>query len=122
MKIDQDLVGFRRFVGKGRSYTPRLIVRKNGQLCFNAGAVNKYELNLYEYVVIYVSENKKRAAVKFTNNEKESGLINIQKRPGNFAFSAIPFLQLYNIDYSKTRDIEFIWMNRSKIAFFNIGE
>ncbi len=122
MKPDNDLIGYKKFLGKGRKFLPGVIIRKNGQLCFNAGAVNKFELAFFKYAILFISDSENRAAVKFTNNEKESGLIKIQSRPGNFAISCRSFLHRYNVDYSETRTLEFTWMDRSKTAFFRIKD
>lgn len=115
----ENIEGFKKFIYKGSSYTPRVVVRKCGQIGFNAGALHKYDLDLFEYVMLFISVDKgNRIAVQFTNNEKLSGLIRIQKRKGSFAFSARSFLGLYDIDWSKTINYDFTWNDAQKIAFF----
>ena len=114
MKLD----GFKKFIHKGGSYIPKVCIRKNGQISFNAGAVNKFDLDIFKFVMIYISEDKKRIAIKFTNNDKESGLCAIQKRPGSFAFSAISFLRMNDIPFDETINFDFIWDQKEKIAFF----
>ncbi len=116
--MNTDIDGFKKYIFKGRSGVPKISIRKNGQIAFNAGAVHKYDLDVFKFVMIYISEDKKRVAVKFTNNEKDSGLIAVQQRPGNFAFSARNFLELNEIDWSKTVNLDFIWHDRDKTAFF----
>jgi hypothetical protein len=115
---DSDLDGFKKYVHKGRSYTPKVVIRRNGQIAFNSGAIKKYDLDLYKYVILYISEDKKRIAIKFTNNDKESGLIPIQIRSGNFAFSARTFLGLYDIPCEKTINYDFKWDNAKLICYF----
>lgn len=110
--------GFKKYLSKGRAGTPKVSIRKNGQMAFNSGAVQKYDLDVFEFVIFYISEKKDRIAIKFTNNEKESGLIKIQKRPGSFAFSAITFLRLYDFDWSKTVNFDFLWIEKEKTAVF----
>ena len=110
--------GFKKYVSRGRAGTPKISIRKNGQIAFNAGAVQKYDLDVFEFVMLYISDKRDRVAVKFTNNEKESGLIKIQKRPGNFAFSARNFMAIYDIDWSETINLDFIWNESGKTAFF----
>lgn len=114
MKLD----GFKKFIHKGGSYIPKVCIRKNGQMSFNAGAVNKFDLDVFKFVMVYISEDKKRIAIKFTNNDKESGLHAIQKRPGNFAFSAISFLRLNDIPFKETINFDFLWDDKDKIAIF----
>jgi len=122
MKPDDDLIGFKKFVGHGRRFDPEIIIRKNGQICFNAGAVNKHDLALFKYAILYMSESNKRCAVKFTNNNTDPAAITIQSRPGSFGISCRSFLNRYDIDFSETYKAQFVWMDRSKIAFFNIKD
>ena len=113
------LDGFKKFIHKGRSTNPKAVIRKNGQMGFNSGAIGKYDLDLFEFVILYISTNKKdRVAIKFTNNDKESGLVKIQKRAGSFAFSAITFLNFNDIDYSETTNYDFTWIETEKTAIF----
>ena len=114
------LDGFKKFLHKGGTFRiPKVVIRKNGQIGFNAGAVKKYDLDVFEFVLLYISKEKKdRIAIKFTNNEKESGLISVQKRKGNYAFSARSFLKLYDFDYSKTINYDFDWIEKEKTAIF----
>jgi hypothetical protein len=114
-----DLEGFKKFMHKGRSYKPKAVIRKSGHVAFNSGAVTKYDLDMYEYAILYISDNKQRVAVKFTNNEKSSGLIKIHKRAGNFSIAARSFLGIYDIDWSKTRNFDFLWRDKDKVAIFS---
>ena len=111
--------GFKKYISRGRAGVPKVSIRKNGQIAFNAGAVQKYDLNVYDFVMLYISDKKDRVAVQFTNNEKDIGIIKIQKRPGSFAFSARNFLQIYEICWDETVNFDFIWNESGKAAFFN---
>lgn len=113
-----DLGDFKKYNRKGRSYIPKVCIRKNGQIAFNSAAVAKYDLDIYEGVILYISKDKKRIAIQFSNNKTDSALISIQKKPGNFAFSAINFLGLNEIPWNKTINFDFIWDDEDKIALF----
>jgi hypothetical protein len=113
-----DLSDFRKYKHKGRSYIPKVCIRKNGQIAFNSAAVAKYDLDIYEGVILYISKDKKRVAIQFSNNKTDPSLIFIQKRKGNFAFSAINFLGLNDIPWNKTINFDFIWSDKDKIAIF----
>jgi len=114
--------GFKRYEHKGRSFTPKVTIRKNGVLAFNSGAVHKYDLDVYEYAILYISNDWKRVAVEFTNDAKKGGLLGIQKRPGNFQISARTFFGLYEIDWSENRNFDFTWDKEKKIATFRVKE
>ena len=114
--------GFKKYIHKGRSYTPKVTIRKNGVLAFNSGAVHKYDLDVYKYAILYISDDKNRIAVKFTNSEKDSGILQIQTRPGNFQISARTFFGLYDIDWSENHNYDFIWNISDKTAIFRVKE
>ena len=114
--------GFKKYIHKGRSYTPKVTVRKNGVLAFNSGAVHKYDLDLFKFAILYISDDRNRVAVKFTNSEKESGILQIQSRPGNFQISARTFFGLNDIDWSENRNYEFKWNPADKTAIFRVKE
>ena len=113
-----DLSDFKKYKRKGRSYIPKVCIRKNGQIAFNAAAVQKYDLDIFEGVILYVSKDKKRVDIQFSNNKKDPALISIQKRLGNFAFSAVNFLGINDIPWKKTTNFDFIWDDKDKIAIF----
>jgi hypothetical protein len=113
-----DLSDFKKYKRKGRSYIPKVCIRKNGQIAFNAAAVQKYDLDTYSGVILYISKDKKRIAIQFSNNKKDPALISIQKRLGNFAFSAVNFLGINDIPWKKTTNFDFIWDEKDKIAIF----
>ena len=112
------LDGFTKYVSRGRAGTPKVSIRKCGQIAFNSGAIQRYNLDVFRYVMLFISENKDRVAIRLTNNEKESGLIAIQKRPGNFAFSAISFFRINDIDWSATVNYDFTWVEMDNTAIF----
>jgi hypothetical protein len=117
---DTEIQGFKKYISRGRAGSPKISIRKNGQIAFNAGAIQRYDLQAFDFVMLYISESKDRVAVRLTCNEKESGLIKIQKRPGNFAFSCRTFLEINDIDWSKTVNLDFIWSDRDKTAIFRV--
>lgn len=118
MKID----GFKKYIHRGRSYTPKVTIRRNGVLAFNSGAVHKYDLDVFKYAILYISDDRNRVAVKFTNSEKESGILQIQSRPGNFQISARTFFGLYDIDWSENYNYDFIWNDTDKTAIFRVKD
>lgn len=88
---------------RARGYYPKASIWGKGQIGFNQGAVGKYELEKFDYVVLFYDKEIKKIGVKFTN-EKEEGIIKIVKRPGSgMSFSAKAFLDFYDIDYLKNK-------------------
>jgi hypothetical protein len=110
--------GFKQYTKRARSTTPKVCIRKNGQIAFNAGAVAKFDLDMYENVKLFISDDKQRVAIEFTNSKDKDGLIPIQIRAGNFAISCIPFLNIYDFDWSETVNYEFTWYAKGRTAIF----
>jgi len=116
------LPGFKKYVTRTRVTTPCISIRKNGEIAFNAGAVAKYDLDAYDYVMLYIHTTENRIAIQFTNNEKDTGLVKLHKRKGNFAMSCRSFLKLYDIDYSETKNFGFTWGPKEKTAIFSYAD
>lgn len=95
---------FERFTKtRGRGYFPKVSIWGKGQIGFNQGAAGKYNLNNFEYAVLFYDKGNQRIGIRFTN-EKEDGIVKLIKRPGSgVSLSAKAFLDFYSIDYSKKR-------------------
>lgn len=97
-------MAFNKFVKvRGRSFTPKVGIWARGQIGFNRGAMEKFSLDKYNYVVLYFDSDSRRIGIKFTNNAKEEGAIKIVKRPTAISFSATGFLKTYEIDHSESK-------------------
>jgi hypothetical protein len=118
MMANEEIEGFTKYIKRGRTTVPKVTVRKNGVLAFNSAAVQRYVLDTFKYAVFYVSNNKNRVAVKFTNNEKESGIIKIQQRLGNYQISATHFFGINDIDRSENVNYDFVWSDKTHVAIF----
>lgn len=115
------LEGFERFTKKGRSFKSRITIRNRGHIGFNNGSVLRFELDKYEYVVLYYSKEKNQIAVQLTNNKNEEGAIKLVKKPGNYFFSGKAFLDFYRIDYAKTKSYDLESLN-SQLVVINLGK
>jgi len=116
--VNENIEGFTKYIKRGRTTVPKVTVRKNGVLAFNSAAVQRYALDTFEYAVFFVSNNKNRVAVKFTNNESESGIIKIQRRIGNYQISATHFFGINDIDRSENFNYDFLWNEKTNVAIF----
>lgn len=93
----------------GRSFVPKVGIWARGQIGFNKGAMEKFKLEHFNFVVLYFDEETRRIGIKFTNDPKEDGTIKVIKRATAVSFSANAFLQTYEIrhDVTKKYDVEF---------------
>ena len=80
---------------------------------------NKYNLDRFKYVILWISKDGLTVAIQFTNDHNEDGAIIIQKRAGNFSFSAGTFLNLNDIPSLKTKSFKFMWNPEDNVAFFH---
>jgi hypothetical protein len=117
-----ELEGFEKFTGHGKSFHPKISIRKRGQIGFNSGAINRCHLDSVDYAVLYYNKVKKQIAFQFTNNEKDEGAIKIQKRPSNYFFSGKSFLDYYSIDYGETVAFEIEWDETQKVALIDVSK
>jgi hypothetical protein len=114
------LEDFERFTKQGKTFLPKVSIRKRGSIGFNTGCISKFGLEKYDYAVMYISKNRDRIAIKFTNNEKEAGAVRVMKRQGNFSFSGKSFFDCYDIDYDTTRRYDAEWLADEEAIVFDI--
>jgi hypothetical protein len=115
------LNGFEKFTKQGKSFNPKISIRMRGQIGFNAGAVNRFKLEEFGYVVMFYSKEQNKIAFKFTKNIGEEGVIKIVPKKGNFYYSGKTFLDYYGIPYDKTRPYDVEWDEENKVAIIDLG-
>jgi hypothetical protein len=114
------LEDFEKFTKQGRTFKPKISIRKRGQLGFNSGAINKFGLDKYNYAIMYISKERDKIAIKFTNDQDAEGAVKIMKRPGNFAFSGKAFFDCYDIEVETTRAYDAEWLPDDNAAMIRI--
>jgi hypothetical protein len=94
---------------RSRSFVPKVGIWARGQIGFNKGAVEKFKLEDYNYVVLFFDEEERKIGIKLTNDPKEEGTAKVIKRQNAISFSANAFLNTYEINHDKTRkyNVEF---------------
>jgi len=117
-----ELAGFEKFTDHGKSFHPKISIRKRGQIGFNSGAINRCHLDSVDYAVLYYNKVRKQIAFQFTNDEKEEGALKIQKRPSNYFFSGKSFLDFYSIEYGETVAFEIDWDENNNVAVIDVSQ
>jgi len=115
------LEGFEKFTETGRSFTPKISIRANGQIGFNRGAVNRFDIDRFDYVAVYFNKKTSQIAIQFHNNENQEGAIKIVKRENNYFFSGKSFLEYYNIGYKPTKTYNAEWHDTDNVAVFTLN-
>jgi hypothetical protein len=123
---------FKRFTSTDKGFMPTVSIWNKGQFWFTSGAVNKFDLHKYSYVVFLYDEKKREVGLLFTEDEKEEGAVKLGKRDSGIVVGGKNFLDCFNIDYSQTKqylmrveqepDLFVISLDQGKISTKSKGE
>jgi len=107
-------MAFERFTKTGRGYTPKVSIWTRGQIGFNQGAVERFDLRKFDYAILFYDRDDKKIGVQLTNDKSEDGVIKIVKGKTGIFMSAKAFLDYYDIPHSKTikYDVDYDLDNR----------
>lgn len=99
-------MAFEKFThGGARGFQPKISLRNKGQLGINPGAVERYKLENFDYVVLYYDKEARVIAIKPTGDHTEEGVMKLRKnkRTGEATIAAKTLCDYYAIDcYSGT--------------------
>jgi hypothetical protein len=91
---------FEKFVETDSSFAAKVTIRqRTGQIGFNAGAINRFRVNDYKYVVLYFDPSERVVGIQLVRSE-EPGSIQISKKQSNTYVTAKNFFDKFGIDYS----------------------
>ena len=102
-------MAFERFTQIGRGYKPKVSITKSGQIGFNQGAFKHFELDDYQYAVLYYDKDNLRIGIGLTNDHSEAGACKIRKRASGADISARSFFSFYGIDYTESHRYDAVW-------------
>lgn len=119
-RTDMGLAGFEKFTHKGKVFIPKIAIRSRGQFGFNAGAVNRFNIKKYQYVVMYYSKRDHKIAFRFTDDPNEEGAVPIVIKPSNFYCSGAAFLRYFGIPCDNSKSFVAEWDNENKIATIDL--
>jgi len=92
---------------RARIGTPRVSVWSRGQIGFNQGAVDEFGINKFQYAVLYYDDETNRIGIEFTTDGDAKGACKLAFRKNSgVSISAVAFLKIFKIDYSKTRKFD----------------
>ena len=115
-------MAFERFTKLGRVYTPVAAIWSRGQISFNQGAVQKYNIGDYKYAVLFFDRESARIGIKFTNDEGESGAIALTKGRTGATLSVKAFLEYYDIPYERTRKYAVTYDSSDNLYIINLHQ
>jgi hypothetical protein len=98
-------MAFEKFTKPGsRIGAPKAAIWSSGQIAFNQGSMDEFNLSKYNYAILYYDRDSKRIGVEFTNDERAEGAHKLVGRKGSSgtSISAIAFLRNYKIGFGET--------------------
>ena len=102
-------MSFERFTRVGRGYKAKVSITRSGLLGFNQGAVKHFELDKYDWAILYYDKDGGRIGIELTNDENEEGVCKLRKRTSGADVSARSFFEYYRINYEKTSRHDAEW-------------
>ena len=98
-------MAFIRFTETGARFgDPQVSIWSRGQIGFNQGATQEFDMKKYQYVVLYYDKDTQRIGFQLTNDKTEKGVLKLIFRDNSGAsMSAIPFLKLNKIRYKESK-------------------
>jgi hypothetical protein len=113
-------MGFEKFVLSGKSFRPKVSIRKSGMFGFNNALINKFNIKSYKFVILFFDKEKKIIGFKFSNNNEEEGIYKLSIREKSVSFSGKAFLDFYDIKVTNTKRFEANWDNKNEMLVIKI--
>ncbi len=105
----------------GRIGTPKASIWSRGQIGLNRGAIERYNLDKYKYVMFFYDRDDEKVGIKFTDDANESNIMKIvHRKGGGLSFSGSAFLNYYGIDYSETKKYDLEYDKENDLYVFNL--
>lgn len=95
-------MAFELFDKMTRSFAGKVSIRKNGNIGFSKGAVEKFGLRDADYCKLYYDSEKKHIGFEFTNHEQPDVTARVSQSGAGISIPASSFLNYYGINYSST--------------------
>lgn len=90
----------------GKSFAPKVSIWSRGQIGFNHGAVNRFKLDGFDFVIFHFDKNELKIGLQFTTNKDEEGAVKLNKRVAGLSVGAKSLLDYFEVDYSATTQYE----------------
>ncbi len=113
-------MAFEKFTARGRSYAPKVSIWKRGQIGLSQGAVERFSLRDFKFVVMFYDKENKRIGLKFTNDEQEEGIAKMNVKTNGAIFTAKAFLDYYNIEYKETEQYDIKLDEENNLYVFDL--
>lgn len=99
-------MAFEKFTKTGRAFKPKASIWSRGQIGFNQGAVERFSLERFDYVVLFYDKEEKRIGFQFTNDKDGEGINKLNVKKTGAVVSGKAFLDYYEINHDKTKNYD----------------
>jgi hypothetical protein len=114
-------MAFEKFTQTGQRFKPKISIWEGGQIGFTQGAIKRFNLDYFNYAILFYDRERKKIGIKFTNEEKEEGVIKFNHRKTGGVISGKAFLDFYGIDYSKTiKNLDLLFDDENELYVINL--
>jgi hypothetical protein len=113
-------MGFERFTESGRSFKARISIRANGQIGLSHGAVSKFGLDRYQYVVLFYDKETKQIGIQPTNDAEEKGAYRLNVKGSGATISALAFMDYFGIDHEKAEKYSAHWDDERAMVIIDL--
>jgi hypothetical protein len=90
-------MAFVKFTETGRSFVARVSISPRGMISLNDGARKKFNVDQYEYVVLYYDGERKLVGLELAKDGSTEGAVRIRLRPTGADFGAKSFVDFFEI-------------------------
>ena len=103
----------------GKSFTPKISMSPSGLISISDAATKKYDVEKYEYAILYYEPQDKFVVIQLTN-EKELGTIKIRQRTTGAYIAAASFMGNFEICLDATTIYDLQRDTESGLLYFDL--
>lgn len=111
---------FVRFTETDTPFAARVTIRRTGQIGFNTGALNRFQIKNANYAVLYFDAKSQAVGIELTD-QVVPGAIEIKKSPANTYLRSKNFCDRFGIEYASSRRFELKKDLESNLLYFELG-
>jgi hypothetical protein len=115
-------MAFKKFTKMGRGGRPIVSIWSGGQIAFNQGAIDTYNLDKFEYVILYIDEEENKIGFGFTSEENAEGATSFKKRKTGASIGARYFLDCCQIARDETKKFALKYDKDMDLYFIELGD
>lgn len=115
MMDDEMELDLERFTGIGRSYQPKVSIRRTGQIGFSVGAIQQFNLKDYSYAVLFYDSTHMVIGIKPTK-EPEKDAYSLRVRDVGADVTAKAFLDYFQIPHTETKQYKAMWSDKYQMV------